>query len=183
VLFGILSCSKAENVLLHAKCMIYGESQDNLHEVEMAIITAAQLKAARGLIGLSQTQVAEAAKVGRATIADFEAGKRQPYNQTLEDLRAALEANGVEFINGGQPGVRVRESFVKVIGKGPRLRPFRVGDQVKFRPGKERDHSRIGQIGVVSKVIQMGLVPFIVVRFGDCEMPGCMPPEFEFAPD
>ncbi|MFI5015549.1 MAG: helix-turn-helix domain-containing protein [Hyphomicrobiales bacterium] len=72
-------------------------------------MTVGQLRAARGLIGWSQEELAEAAKVGRATIADFEAGKRTPYARTLETLRAALEAAGVEFTNGGEPGVKLRK--------------------------------------------------------------------------
>ena len=70
-----------------------------------------QLRAARALIGWSQDQLAEASKVAKATIANFEAGKRQPYDRTLEDIRAALESAGVEFIaeNGGGAGVRLRK--------------------------------------------------------------------------
>ena len=73
----------------------------------MAVISAAQLRAARGLLGWSQGDLAEAAKVGRATITDFEAGKREPYARTLDDLRAALEWAGVEFTNSDKPGVRL----------------------------------------------------------------------------
>jgi len=74
-------------------------------------ISAGQLRAARGLIGWAQADLARAANVGRATIADFESGKREPYERTLDDLRAALEAAGVEFIaeNGGGAGVRLRK--------------------------------------------------------------------------
>jgi hypothetical protein len=32
-----------------------------------------------------------------------------PYERTLDDLRAALEAAGVEFTDGDQPGVRLRK--------------------------------------------------------------------------
>jgi transcriptional regulator with XRE-family HTH domain len=71
-------------------------------------ISAAQLRAARGLLGWSQSDLAEAAKIGRATIADFESGKRDPYARTLDELRSALEAAGVEFTNGEQPGVRLK---------------------------------------------------------------------------
>jgi transcriptional regulator with XRE-family HTH domain len=86
-------------------------SQDNLNEIAMTI-NASQLRAARGLIGWSQTQLAEAANIGRATIADFESGKRAPYDRTLEHLQRALESAGVEFIaeNGGGPGVRLRKA-------------------------------------------------------------------------
>ena len=70
-------------------------------------ISAGQLRAARGLVGWSQSDLAEAAKIGRATIADFESGKRIPYVRTLEELRASLEAAGIEFTNGARPGVRL----------------------------------------------------------------------------
>ena len=74
-------------------------------------ISAAQLRAARGLLGWSQDHLAKAATVGRATIADFEAGKREPYARTIADLRGALEAAGVIFVdeNGEGPGVRLRK--------------------------------------------------------------------------
>lgn len=76
-------------------------------------LSAGQLRAARGLIGWSQAQLAEAAKVGRATIADFEAGKRDPYERTLADLQRALESAGVIFVeeNGNGPGVRMRKEL------------------------------------------------------------------------
>jgi hypothetical protein len=53
--------------------------------------------------------LASAAKVAKATIANFELGKRTPYDRTLDDLITALEAAGVEFTNGEQPGVRLRK--------------------------------------------------------------------------
>ncbi len=45
------------------------------------------------------------------TVADFERQARAPYERTIRDLQAALEAAGVEFIpeNGGGAGVRLRE--------------------------------------------------------------------------
>ncbi|ESW76846.1 hypothetical protein X769_27975 [Mesorhizobium sp. LSJC268A00] len=47
--------------------------------------------------------------MAKTTIANFEAGKRTPYDRTLVDLQAALEAAGVELIpqNGGGAGVRL----------------------------------------------------------------------------
>jgi transcriptional regulator with XRE-family HTH domain len=75
-------------------------------------VTAGQIRAARGLIGWSQDELATQSKIGRATIADFESGKRQPYEATLSALRLALETAGVEFIaeNGGGAGVRLRRT-------------------------------------------------------------------------
>jgi transcriptional regulator with XRE-family HTH domain len=74
-------------------------------------IDPAQCRAARGLIGWSQSDLSEASKTATKTVADFERGARIPYPRTLEDIRAALETAGVEFIaeNGGGPGVRLRK--------------------------------------------------------------------------
>jgi transcriptional regulator with XRE-family HTH domain len=54
-------------------------------------------------------RLAAASQVAKATIANFELGKRAPYARTLDDLCAALEAAGVEFTNGDRPGVRLRK--------------------------------------------------------------------------
>lgn len=75
------------------------------------MITPAQCRAARALIDWSQQQLADAAKIGNATIRNFEGGKSEPQSATLDVLRRALEAAGVEFIeeNGGGPGVRLKK--------------------------------------------------------------------------
>jgi transcriptional regulator with XRE-family HTH domain len=72
-------------------------------------IAPEQCRAARALLGWSQDDLSEKAKVAKKTLQLFELGKRNPYAQTLEALRQALERGGVEFIaeNGGGPGVRL----------------------------------------------------------------------------
>jgi len=72
------------------------------------MITPSQCRAARGLLDWSQQQLAEAARVGVVTVRQFEGGGAQPRNATLEVLRRALEAAGVELTNGEGPGVRLR---------------------------------------------------------------------------
>jgi transcriptional regulator with XRE-family HTH domain len=77
-----------------------------------------QARAARALLGWSRAELAKKSEVSAATLADFEAGKRQPYDRTLVDVRAALEAGGVVFIpalgngpaNAEGPGVRLRKN-------------------------------------------------------------------------
>jgi transcriptional regulator with XRE-family HTH domain len=66
------------------------------------------------MIGWNQTQLAEAARVSRMTVMDFERGTRTPHANNVAAIRAALEAAGVEFIpeNGGGAGVRLRERHV-----------------------------------------------------------------------
>jgi transcriptional regulator with XRE-family HTH domain len=72
------------------------------------VITAAQLRAARAFLELSQAEIALAAKVGRSAIADFERGARLPYDRTLRDIASALEAAGIELIFDGAHGVGLR---------------------------------------------------------------------------
>jgi transcriptional regulator with XRE-family HTH domain len=74
-------------------------------------ITAAQCRAARGLLGWTQQELAALAGVGVVTIYQFEAGKAVPRRATLMVIRLALEAAGVKFIdaNGDGPGVRMRK--------------------------------------------------------------------------
>jgi len=70
----------------------------------------AQSRAARGLISLTQTELAKAAGLGQSTVIDFEKERRVVSDQAISAMVAALEAAGVEFIseNGGGAGVRLR---------------------------------------------------------------------------
>jgi transcriptional regulator with XRE-family HTH domain len=78
-------------------------------------ISREQCRGARGLLGWSQAELSKASGTATKTIADFERGAREPYPRTLEDVQAALEKAGVEFIaeNGGGAGVRLKKRGVK----------------------------------------------------------------------
>jgi transcriptional regulator with XRE-family HTH domain len=76
------------------------------------MIEAAQVRAARALIGWSQTKLAETAGVSLSIVERFEAGPPEPIaDEAVAKMRAALEAAGVVFIpkNGGGAGVRIRK--------------------------------------------------------------------------
>ena len=77
----------------------------------MTLITAATCRAARGLLDMTQRQLAEVARIGLSTVKGFEGGKSMPVASNLAAIRSALEAAGVEFIpeNGGGAGVRLRK--------------------------------------------------------------------------
>ena len=78
--------------------------------------SAAQVRAARALIGLSQPELAERSGVSTMTIKRAEgAGAPFPSAETVTKIVAALEAAGVEFIaeNGGGAGVRLRKTFTQ----------------------------------------------------------------------
>jgi transcriptional regulator with XRE-family HTH domain len=76
------------------------------------MLTPGQCRAARGLIGWNQQELADRAHIGIVTVHQFEAGLSQPRRITLEVIRRAFEAAGLEFIdgNGGGPGVRWRKA-------------------------------------------------------------------------
>lgn len=62
---------------------------------------------------MTQGDLATASRVAKSTIANFELGKRAPQGRTLHDLREALEAAGVVFLDDGEvapggPGVRLK---------------------------------------------------------------------------
>jgi transcriptional regulator with XRE-family HTH domain len=82
------------------------------------VVTPSQCRAARGLLDWSQQQLADAARVGVVTVRQFEGGGSQPRNATLDVLQRALEAAGVEFTNGGQPGVRLTANAEKNLRSG-----------------------------------------------------------------
>lgn len=80
------------------------------------MITAAQLKAARALLGLDQRALAEAADLSLPTIQRMEAsdGTIRGHVDSLVKLVAALDAAGLELIGesavseGGGRGVRLK---------------------------------------------------------------------------
>ena len=75
------------------------------------MITPSQCRAARALLDWSQQQLSNAAHIGVVTVRQFEGGAAQPRPATMDVVRRALEAAGVEFIpeNGGGAGVRLRK--------------------------------------------------------------------------
>ena len=73
-------------------------------------MTPEQCRMARAALNLGVRELATAANVSTNTITRLERGESL-YPRTVEAIRAALEAAGVEFIpeNGGGAGVRLRK--------------------------------------------------------------------------
>jgi transcriptional regulator with XRE-family HTH domain len=81
------------------------------------MLTPGQCRAARGLVGWSQEELARRAGVGIVTVYQLESGISKPRRATLDVIRRSFEAAGVEFTNGDQPGVRL----VKGVASGSEL--------------------------------------------------------------
>jgi transcriptional regulator with XRE-family HTH domain len=77
----------------------------------MLILTPAQARAARALLGITQSDLARAAQLGLSTVVDFEKERRQVSQDAVQAIRNALEKAGIEFIdeNGGGKGLRFRK--------------------------------------------------------------------------
>ena len=82
------------------------------------MLTAAQMRAARALVGMEQRALAEASGVSLPTIQRMEAsnGVVRGVIETLMKVMGALEGAGIEFINegaissSGGRGVRLRRT-------------------------------------------------------------------------
>jgi transcriptional regulator with XRE-family HTH domain len=74
--------------------------------------TGNQLRAARALLELDQEALAEKVGVSDNTIRNMEARGAEPvsgFATTRNKVREALEAMGIEFLNGDMPGVQLRK--------------------------------------------------------------------------
>jgi transcriptional regulator with XRE-family HTH domain len=83
----------------------------NLYNVQMK---AVQIRMARAAVGWGVRDLAEKAGITANTVTRIENGA-DAKQSTMDRLRQALEAAGIEFINenGGGPGVRLRTARKK----------------------------------------------------------------------
>jgi hypothetical protein len=74
-------------------------------------ISGRQIAAGRALLGLDQVTLAAQARISIATLRRMEASGEtvSGHVNNVDAVRRALEAAGVEFTNGDQPGVRLRK--------------------------------------------------------------------------
>ena len=74
------------------------------------LTTGNQLRAARALVGMDQGELAKRAGLNINTISAMEKKGADVLTSGLDKIKAimsVLEAEGVEFLNHGQPGVRL----------------------------------------------------------------------------
>lgn len=76
----------------------------------MIVISGRHIRAARGLLGWTQAELARRSRVGLGTVRrmeDFD-GPVGARTDTLRSVIGILERAGVEFLNGDAPGVRLK---------------------------------------------------------------------------
>jgi len=79
-----------------------------------AVISAAQCRSARALLGWSVAKLASAASVSASAIDDFEAERRAPMPAVVGPIRRAFELIGVAFLPGED--VRLRPGAPLEVG-------------------------------------------------------------------
>ena len=67
-----------------------------------------QIRAARGLLGWSQADLAKAAGLSEPTVKRFETGLTKVSEAAVAKIVAALNKAGIHFTNGLEPGVKMR---------------------------------------------------------------------------
>ena len=87
-------------------------------------ISPEQCRIARTLLDRSQAELAEAAHVARATLADFERGTRVPTHNNIRAIRAALESAGIAFIPATDGGAGARLHVAPTVGTADEMTIF-----------------------------------------------------------
>jgi len=90
-----------------------------LHSVKQpltqaSVLTPAQLRAARALLGWSREDLADKSGVGAETVKNFELRGSDPKLGTVNKWRRALEQAGVTFLEESEsdgPGVRLKKGW------------------------------------------------------------------------
>jgi len=101
-----------------------------------------QCRMARAALGLGVRELAAAAKVSVDTVARFERGDELK-ERTIDALQRALEAAGVEFTNGDQPGVRLTKApTAHSVQAASAPKPTAVGKAVGGKTAKATEKKR-----------------------------------------
>jgi transcriptional regulator with XRE-family HTH domain len=103
------------------------------------MFTPGQCRAARGLLGWSQLDLAKHARVGVVTVHQLEAAISQPRRATLDVIQRAFEAAGVEFTNHDKPGVRLSAAAARLLIAAHKRQP---NAEKKRRSAKRREKRR-----------------------------------------
>jgi transcriptional regulator with XRE-family HTH domain len=145
------------------------------------MITARQIRAARGLLEWSGDDLAKKASMTRATLSKIESDLVQPQEATVARLAQVLDIAGVEFLDGD--GVKMRQQEVRVFsGKvgyrqfldhifltlkhGGRVRQFNLSDGSNLGFADEYGQAHLTRMGAID-----GLDARVLTYEGDLSFP------------
>jgi DNA-binding XRE family transcriptional regulator len=77
------------------------------------MITPEQIRGARAMLNMTQARLAELAGISATALNSIERGASDPKSSTLRAIQSSLETAGIEFLNHGQPGVRLASGTSK----------------------------------------------------------------------
>ena len=113
---------------------------------------AIQLRMARAAIGWGVRELAEKAGVTANTVTRIENGA-DAKQSTIDALQRALEAAGIEFTNGDQPGVRlIKAAAARSAEPANTSRPTVAAKAVRDKTGKGTKKKRAQQSDRVRRI-------------------------------
>jgi transcriptional regulator with XRE-family HTH domain len=92
------------------------------------MMSGAQIRMARAAVRWGVRELAEKARVTANTVTRIENGA-DAKQSTMDRLKCALEAAGVEFTNGDQPGVRLSRAAATRLREADRAEKMPVADK------------------------------------------------------
>jgi transcriptional regulator with XRE-family HTH domain len=100
------------------------------------VLTSEHVRAARALLRWEQQTLAEKSGVSLPSIKRLETkpGPLGAYESTVAAIQAAFEKAGIEFANGGAPGVRLRKAARDSAGESAAARTPPSAPSKKSRP-------------------------------------------------
>ena len=105
------------------------------------IFLPVQCRMARAALGWGVRELAAAAKVSTDTVARFERGDELK-ERTIDALQRALEAAGIEFTNGDQPGVRLTKTAARSLGPASASKPTVAAKAVRGKSARATERKR-----------------------------------------
>lgn len=108
------------------------------------LTTGNQLKAARALANVEQTELAQAARIHVNTIRSMESSGAETIggrSANVQAVQRVLEALGVEFLNHGRPGVRMNGPISWRRTRDGDVPPDGVEVTINYKIGNQQVHS------------------------------------------
>ena len=106
-------------------------------KVVVVVLSPKQSKAARAVLGWTQQDLAERAKVGESAIAEFEKGKKQLEKTSFEAIVSEFKSAGIRFMEGNVQGLFSSATQSPTLGRGAPLQMISATDLVQWAASQD----------------------------------------------